>query len=79
MSLQKNSWDELFTVWPTFSLDMTVAALLWLVNDKGSPNPQGFWRVGAGVGAGIGIFYPSKTPALVEGMEGIGGHEPDQT
>ena len=47
-----------------------------LVNDKGSPNPQGFWRV---LGAGVGIFYPPKTPTLVEGMEDIGGYEPDQT
>ena len=46
------------------------------MNDKGSPNPQGFWRVGAGVGIGVEIFYPPKTPTLVEGMEGIGGYEP---
>ena len=33
-------------------------------------NPQGFWRVGVGVGVRVGIFYPPKTPTLVEGMEG---------
>ena len=39
-----------------------------LVNDKGSPYLQGFWRVGIGVGVRGGIFYPPNTPTLVEGM-----------
>jgi len=41
------------------------------VSDKGSPNPQGFWRVGVGVGVRDRNFLPSKNPYLVEGMEGM--------
>ena len=62
-----------------FYFRISVEDLAWLVNDKGSPNPQGFWRVGAGAGVGVEILYPPKTPILVEGMESIGGYEPDQT
>jgi len=46
--------------------------VLHLVNDKGSPNPQGFWRVGVGVGVRGRNFLPSKIPYP------CGGYESDQ-
>jgi len=47
--------------------------IMYLVNDKGSPNPQGFWRVGVGVRGRN--FLPSKNPYP---CGGYGGYESDQ-
>ena len=48
---------------------------IYLVNDKDSPNSQGFWRVGVGVGVRGRNFLPSKNPYP---CRGYGGYESDQ-
>jgi len=49
-----------------------------IVNDKSSPNPQGFWRVGVGVGVRGRNFLPSKNPYPCGGYGGYGEYESDQ-
>ena len=36
--------------------------ILQLVNDKGSPYPQGFWRVETGVGVRVDLLVPRGYP-----------------